>query len=432
MAHIVIIGAGIGGMPAAFELRSKLGNAHAITVVNKDDYFQFVPSNPWLAVGWREREAITEKIAPILKKHDVQFIASPTTLIDAASNKVVLANGQELDYDYLVITTGPKLAFDEVPGAGPDAFTASICTVDHAQKAYTSYAALLADPGPVIVGAMPGASCFGPAYEFAFILDTDLRKRKLRNKVPITFVTSEPYIGHLGLGGVGDSKTLLESEFRERDIQWITNARTTSVEKGLLHCEELNRKAEVEFNHAVPFKFAMMLPAFKGVDAVANVEGLCNPRGFVLIDKHQRNPKYPNIYSAGVCVAIPPIEKTPVPTGAPKTGYMIESMVTAIVENIAADLVGQAGTAVATWNAICLADMGNTGVAFVALPQLPPRNTIWVSKGKWVHLAKIAFEKYFLYKIRHGTVSPIYEKYVLKALGIVHLVKGERPQTADK
>lgn len=432
MAHIVIIGAGIGGMPAAFELRHKLGKEHQITIVNKDDYFQFVPSNPWLAVGWRERGAITEKIEPVLKKHDVRFIASPVTRIDAAANKVFMANQQELDYDYLVITTGPKLAFDEVPGAGPEAFTASICTVDHAQKAHTSYEEFLANPGPIIVGAMPGASCFGPAYEFAFILDTDLRKRKLRSKVPMTFVTSEPYIGHLGLGGVGDSKTLMESEFRERDIRWVTNARTTSVEQGMLHCEELTRKGEVEDKHDIPFKFAMMLPAFKGVDAVAQVEGLCNPRGFVLIDEHQRNPKYPNIYSAGVCVAIPPIEKTPVPTGAPKTGYMIESMVTAIVENIAADLAGQPGTAVATWNAICLADMGNTGIAFVALPQLPPRNTIWISKGKWVHLAKIAFEKYFLYKIRRGTISPIYEKYVLKALGIVHLAKGGKPAAADK
>lgn len=144
---------------------------------------------------------------------------------------------------------------------------------------------------------MPGASCFGPAYEFAFILDTDLRKRKLRNKVPITFVTSEPYIGHLGLGGVGDSKTMLESEFRDRDIRWITNAKTTSVDKNILHCDELNRKGEIEITHDLPFNMAM----FKGVESVASVEGLCNPRGFVLIDEHQRNPTFNNIFSAGVC-----------------------------------------------------------------------------------------------------------------------------------
>lgn len=424
MAEIVIIGAGIGGMPAAFELRHKLGKAHHITVVNPVDYFQFVPSNPWLAVGWRQVDDITVRIAPILEKQGIDFRPHAVTAIDPAKQVVTLANGGTLPYDHLVICTGPKLAFDEVPGAGPDAFTQSICNVAHAEHAYTAYQRLLANPGPVVIGAMPGASCFGPAYEFAFIVDTDLRKRKLRNKVPITFVTSEPYIGHMGLGGVGDSKSMLESEFRQRDIKWITNAKTTRVENGKLFCEEVNRKDETEFSHELPFNFAMMLPAFRGVDAVAAVEGLCNPRGFVLIDAHQRNPKYPNIHAAGVCVAIPPVEQTPVPTGAPKTGYMIESMVTAIVENIAADIAGKPATARGTWNAICLADMGDTGAAFVALPQIPPRNTNWFAKGKWVHLAKIAFEKYFLYKIRHATSEPIYEKYVLKALGIVRLVDG--------
>ncbi len=425
MAHIIIIGAGIGGMPAAYELRHKLAKSHEITVVSKDDYFQFVPSNPWVAVGWRDREKITVALPPLLKKHGINFVAQSVEKIDAKANKIILANQEELAYDYLVITTGPKLAFEEIPGAGPQQYSDSVCTVDHAEHAWANYQKLLQNPGPVVIGAMPGASCFGPAYEFAFIVDTDLRKRKLRNKVPMTFVTSEPYIGHLGLGGVGDSKSLLESELRQRDIRWITNARTTQLTENNLHCEEIKRNGDVEYTHDVPFNFAMMLPAFKGVDAVAGVEGLCNPRGFVLIDEHQRSKAYANIFSAGVCVAIPPIEVTPVPTGAPKTGYMIESMVTAIAENIAADIANKPAKAKATWNAICLADMGDTGAAFVALPQIPPRNKTWVSKGKWVHLAKIAFEKYFLYKIRQGTVAPIYEKAVLSTLGIHQLEKSE-------
>src|SRR3546814_1070874 len=132
----------------------------------------------------------------------------------------------------------------------------------------------------------------------------------------------------------------------------------------------------------------MVLPAFTGVDAVRGVEGLGNPRGFILIDRHQRNPAWPNVYSLGVCVAIPPVETTPVPTGAPKTGFMIESMVTAVARNIQADMAGNAATVEATWNAICLADMGDTGVAFVALPQIPPRNVTWTKVGRWVHVAK--------------------------------------------
>ena len=237
----------------------------------------------------------------------------------------------------------------------------------------------------------------------------------------MTFITSEPYIGHLGLGGVGDSKGMLESEMRNHHMKWITNAKVTKVEPGKMFVEEYDDRGQKVKDHEVAFKYSMMLPAFKGVDAVTGVEGLCNPRGFVMVDEFQRNPKYPKIYSAGVCIAIPPVEATPVPTGAPKTGYMIESMVTAIVHNIKNEIEGKAPDWKGTWNAICLADMGDTGAAFVALPQIPPRNVAWFKKGKWVHMAKIAFEKYFIRKMKKGSSEPIYEKYVLKMLGITRL-----------
>ena len=426
MAHVVIVGAGLGGMPAAYELRELLPKEHRVTVVNATDYFQFVPSNPWVAVGWRQREQITLPIGPSLARKGIEFIAKAVTRIDAEKSQLELDGGQLLGYDYLVITTGPKLSFSEVPGAGPVAsggggFTHSICSVDHAQAFFADYQNFLQNPGPVVIGAMPGASCFGPAYEFAFILDTDLRQRKLRHKVPITYVTSEPYIGHLGLGGVGDSKSMLESEMRNRDMKWITNAKTTKVEEGKLFVTQLDDLGNVYKEHELGFKLSMMLPAFKGVEPVAAVPGLCNPRGFVLIDEFQRSKAHRNIFSAGVCVAIPPVEVTPVPTGTPKTGYMIESMVSAIAHNIADELAGKTALGKGTWNAICLADMGDTGAAFVALPQIPPRNVNWFKKGKWVHLAKIAFEKYFMRKMRVGSSEPVYEKYVLKALGIVRL-----------
>jgi len=424
MAHIVIVGAGLGGMPAAYEMRALLPKEHRITMVNAVDHFQFTPSNPWIAVGWRERKETTLAIAPLLERKGIGFVGKPVAAIDAAASQLTLEGGDTLAYDYLVITTGPKLSFDEVPGAGPHGgHTQSVCTVGHAEAFWADYQEFLKAPGPVVIGAMPMASCFGPAYEFAFILDTDLRRRKIRNKVPITFVTSEPYIGHLGLGGVGDSKSMLESELRGHDMKWITNAKTTKVEAGKLFTTQLDDQGNVLKEHEVPFKLAMMLPAFKGVDAVAAVPELCNPRGFVLIDEFQRSKKYRNIFSAGVCVAIPPVEVTPVPTGAPKTGYMIETMVSAIVHNIVDELAGRPATTKATWNAICLADMGDTGAAFVALPQIPPRNVNWFKKGKWVHLAKIAFEKYFMRKMKTGNAEPIYEKYVLKALGIVRLAK---------
>jgi len=418
MAHIVVLGAGTGGMPAAYELRELLGPEHEVTMINERDYFQFVPSNPWVAVGWRDRSAITFDLRMHLERKNINFIAKRCDHIDTDNNMLELQDGEKVLFDFLVIATGPRLAFDEVEGCGPEGHSHSICTIDHAEQTWQHYQQLLKDPGHVVIGTMPFASCFGPAVEFAFIMDADLRKRKLRDQVPMTYVTSEPYIGHLGLGGVGDSKGMLESEMRNHHIKWITNAKTTRIEDGKMFIEEYDDRGDKVKDHELDFKFSMMLPAFKGVEAVMNVEGLCNPRGFVFVDEYQRSPKYPNIYAAGVCIAIPPVEATPVPTGAPKTGYMIESMVTAIVHNIANELTGKALDTKATWNAICLADMGDSGAAFVALPQIPPRNVAWFKKGKWVHMAKIAFEKYFIRKMKKGSVEPIYEKYILKMLGI--------------
>ncbi|MCR4288096.1 MAG: NAD(P)/FAD-dependent oxidoreductase, partial [Deltaproteobacteria bacterium] len=231
MAKVVIIGASTGGLPAAYELKDALGKNHEITVVSDTETFHFVPSNPWVAVGWRKRKDISFPLKPYLDKKGIRLIAERAVRIDPTKNTVTTDKGTAVPYDYLVLATGPKLAFDEVEGLGPKANTVSICTIDHAEEAYEKYLKFLENPGPVVIGAAQGASCFGPAYEFAFILDTDLRKRRLRKKVPITFVTSEPYLGHLGLSGVGDSKGLMEHEFRERQISYHTNAKLKKIER---------------------------------------------------------------------------------------------------------------------------------------------------------------------------------------------------------
>jgi len=416
MAEVVVLGAGLGGTLAALELAAQLRKEDRLTLIGQTSRYHFVPSNPWVAVGWRSRSDIEADLAPVMKRKDIRMLSQGARRVHPDRKQVEMEDGAIVDYDYLVIATGPELAFDEIEGLGPDANTQSICHVDHAERAKVAFERLCAEPGPIVVGAVQGASCFGPAYEFAFILDTELRKRKLRDRVPMTFVTAEPYIGHLGLDGVGDTKGLMESEFRQRHIKWITNARVKSAGAQAMTVEEVGEDGAVRKMHELPFAYAMMLPAFRGVAALRGVDKLVNPRGFVLVDANQRNPTYPEVFGIGVCVAIPPVGATPVPVGVPKTGFMIESMVTATAVNIGHLLRGRKATARATWNAICLADFGDSGVAFVAQPQIPPRNVSWAARGTWVHLAKVGFEKYFLRKIRSGESEPFYERFLLKQL----------------
>lgn len=430
MATIVIVGAGIGGMPMAYDIKRQLGSAHTVKVVSALDQFQFTPSNPWVGVGWRTPEDISFPIEPALTRKGIEFVHATVTEIKPNENQLWLADGRRIDYDYVILATGPYLAFEEVPGFGPTSHgghTVSVCTTGHSLEAFEDWEKFCASPAPIVVGAVQGASCFGPAYEYAMIMDTDLRKRKIRKDVKMTFVTSEPYIGHLGLGGVGDSKGMLESIMRQRHINWICNAKVTKIEQGVMHVDEHDTNGAVVKSHQLPFGYSMMLPAFKGPKFLQQAdESLVNPRGMVKIDKFNRNPTYKNVYALGVVVAIPPVEATPVPVGTPKTGLMIEGMVTAICHNIENELSGKAPCEEATWNTICLADLGDTGAAFVALPQIPPRNLTWAKQGKWVHLAKIAFEKYFIRNMKNGNSEPIYQKYVMKMLGIVRLKSEEK------
>lgn len=381
MPRIVVLGAGVGGISMAYELRSKVGRHAEIMVVSDSEWFHFMPSNPWVALGWRKPDDIKIRLPETLGKFGIGFDATGARRILPADNALELNDGRRLAYDYLVIATGPALAFDEIPGLGPEANSISICHVDHAADAARRWERFCDSPGPIVIGAVQGASCFGPAYEFALMIDTELRRRRIRDRVPMTFVTSEPYIGHLGRAGIGDTRGLWESLLRDRDIPWLTSARIDRVEHGTVECTEIVAERKPGPQHSLPSKLTMFIPAFRGVSCLMGddgkgLPGLADPRGLVLVDKLQCNPTYRNVFAVGVCIAIPPYEQTPVPVGLPKRGYMIESMVMAAAENIAALIAGKEPTQ--------QRDFGNNRAAFVA-PEISPR-----------------IEKYFLHKVRTG------------------------------
>ncbi len=421
MAEIVIMGAGLSGAIMAYTMRGQMRPEDRLTVVTKDPFYNFVPSNIWVPVGWRTRDAVEVDLAPTFARRGIAFKASPVIKLSPKENSLETADGTALRYDYLIVATGPELAFDEIEGLRPDGFATSICHIDDAEKAAIKFEAFCKNPGPIVIGAAESASCFGAAYEFAFVLETELRRRRIRNRVPMTFVTAEPYIGHLGLDGIGDTKGLLESEFRQHHIKWITSARIKKVDDGKMTVDEVGDDRSVKATKELPFAFSMVLPAFRGIAPLRGIDGLVNPRGFVRVDKHQQNPTFPNIFAVGVCAAIPPIGPTPVACGVPKTGFMIETMVAAAARNIGLILRGGKPRFQGTMNGVCLMDLGDRGVAMVGQPLIPPRNVNWSGSGRWVHIAKIGFEKYFLRKMRKGESEPFYEASALGMLGIEKL-----------
>lgn len=398
MTHVVILGAGIAGVTAAYALKAKLGPRDEVTVVSDKPYFHFVPSNPWIAMGWRERADIAFPIGPCLEARGIKFIHAGVKRIQPEVIRVDLENGDVLFYDYLVIATGATGMASAIPGLAEH--THSVIHIDDAERALAAYREFVRHPGPIVVGAAPGASVLGPIYEYAFLVDADLKRRNIRDRVPITLVTPEPWPGHLGLGGEGASRGAVTAALADTRISAICNARTVRIDKDTIHVEELDAAGNVKQTHALPYAFSVYWPAFGGVTGVRSTASLVNERGLVVVDEYLRNPDFPNVFGLGACVAQPAVERTPVPVGPPDSVYSITRAGEIVVQNILS-LIGDAPlTSYVPQRAKWLTDMGNTGATYLSEPQVPLRDINWMRQGRWVHQAKVDFEKYFVNKIR--------------------------------
>ncbi|GAB4330938.1 MAG: FAD-dependent oxidoreductase [Leptolyngbyaceae cyanobacterium] len=414
MARVVVIGAGLGGLPAAYELRHRLPRHHQVTLISNQPNFTFVPSLPWVGLGLRSLSRIQLELAKIVPQHGIELILDAVTAIDPQAKQITLRD-RTLDYDYVVIATGPELALDALPGLGPEGgYTQSVCNPHHALLAHEAWERFLQDPGPMVVGAAGGASCFGPAYEFAMLANHALRQKGLRDQVPITFVTSEPYAGHLGIGGMANSRWLIRAMMADRHVDVIDNVAISQIEPDTIHLAD---------GRSLPFKYAMILPPFRGPRFLREAPGLTDAKGFVPVLPTYRHPEFDSVYSVGVITQLKPIEATPIPIGVPKVGQMTEEMVMAAAHNIALDLGVISGQPIKpTLQAICFADFGDSGALFLADPLLPDaaghRRRAFTTKGIWVSWMKTAFEKYFMDKMRVGWTMPWFERAGLRAIGL--------------
>ncbi len=394
---VVVLGGNFAGLTAALSLKHELHDEVDVTIVSKSDEFLFNPSFIWIPFGKRTVKDVTFPIAHTFESHHVHFVHGEATRIDPAAKTVETTKGP-FTWDYLVVATGYVNDFGVIPGLGPGGNAYSITSLDGAVTAGEGWMRFLNDPGPIIVGATQGAACFGAAYEYVFNVAYQLKKHGLKRQAPITYVSAEPFPGHFGIGGLPGGETLLSMFFKMTGITGIFDVAMEEVSPGELRLAD---------GRALPFKYAMIVPPFMGADVV-KASGLGNARGFIEVHDTYQTLVHPNVYAVGIATAVSVPWQTATAVGVPKTGFPSETMAHIAASNIAAQIKGEAPTRKQSFGdipAICIMDAGNNGVAILADHMLPPRKHAVMIPGPQAHAAKIAFEKYYMWKMRHGYVN---------------------------
>jgi sulfide:quinone oxidoreductase len=417
MARVVILGAGIAGHTAALFMRRRLPRQHQVIVVSPKDIYNWIPSNIWVGVGAMKSSDVIVPLRPVYTRLGIEFIqgkavelypeglaadakAEPSVMVELTSADHQGVR-QQIAYDYLINATGPKLNFGATVGLGPEAYTQSVCTHEHAARAASAFLACIAEmkkgvKKTFVIGTGHGTcTCEGAAFEYVLNVEFELRRHGVRNQATVIFITNEAQLGDFGVDGmyfkrggyVVHSRVFAESLFVERGIQWITGAHVQKIEVDKIYCETLDGET-----HETSYDFAMLLPPFTGSgmrafnrDRQDITADLFVPSGFMKVDadyskkeySHWRaadwprtyqNSKYSNIFAVGIAFAPPhPISRprtsvkgTPISPAPPRTGMPSAIMGRVVANTIADRIMGHGGNVVKT------ASMAELGAACVA------------------------------------------------------------------
>src|SRR5215468_1684604 len=287
---VLVLGGNFGGLTAALAVNHELHGDVDIRVISASDRFLFNPSLIWLPFGKRRPADITFPLAPTFEDHGIEFVHAEATAIDLASQKVTAATGT-YDYDYLVIATGYRNNFGVVPGLGPDGNAYTITTLDDAIRAGEGWRRFLEAPGDIVVGATQGAGCFGAAYEYLFNLSHQLRKAGLKRQVKLTWVSSEPFLGHFGIGGLPHGEALLSMFLKKEHITPVMSTAMDRVDEGRLVLAD---------GTGIDFAYAMIVPPFLGQDVISAATEIADAKGYVKVRDTYQTLTRDEVYAVGI------------------------------------------------------------------------------------------------------------------------------------
>jgi sulfide:quinone oxidoreductase len=440
MARLVVLGGGVSGHTAATFAAKWLGSAHEVVVVTPNSKWNWIPSNIWVGVGEMSKEEVTFDLAPVYAKAGISYRQAKAVSINPEGGESThkpfvtieyTLSGREgdvenIEYDYLINATGPKLNFGATPGLG-DAnglgkFTVSVCTADHAVHANEEFQKSIqkmkhGERQKFLIGTGHGlCTCQGAAFEYIFNIEHELNKAGVRDMADLKWISNESFLGDFGVGGLHmksmgfavSSKIFAESLFTERNVDWIIGAHVNKVEKGKVSYELLDGSMGEE-----EFDFSMLIPPFAGVGLKAYAKDgsditatVFAPNGFMKVDanysagayenwkaddwpKTYQNPTYPNMFACGIAFAPPhPISKpmsspngTPISPTPPRTG-MPSGIIGKAVAHSICDRILQGENAplheasMAHMGAACVASAGKgifdgTAAAMTIYPVVP-------------------------------------------------------------
>lgn len=397
MGNSIIMGGNYAGLAAALELRSRLPASETVTLVSLSEAFIFYPSLIWVVLGERKVADISFPVQPVLEKAGVSFMHGRLVDIDPKENKIRLSTGQELSFDKLLIATGGEWDWGNTPGLQPKphGYTVSMLSPLAALDTRSDWQALLSDPGPIVIGLDLNASLYGAAYEFALNLDLALRKAGVREEAQITFLTPEPYLGHFGHDGMGNTRQIIEGAFASQDITYVTEAQIDHIEEEAVVLG--NRYARL------PSKFTMIVPPYRGIGPVREVPELGDENGLIPVDATYRSLRYPHIFAAGAAIQLKPRVKTLLPCGVFVPGTASAEMGRVAATNMAADLgYGEPVEKPANeMKSFYVLDSAGHGL-FMSLGPQAWLNAQLNLPGPWGHWAKIMTEKYQLWQLQTG------------------------------